>query len=86
MVQSLGNAELKRVRSSDLTSDGGLAKLIESENVNSGMDFSGFLTKNFSNCEQFSSLGNITVIASSCAHTSYTCMCYNFFKTCKLLL
>lgn len=39
------------MRSFDLISDGGLVKLIELENVNGGMDFSGFLIKNFLNCE-----------------------------------
>ena len=86
MVQNLGNAELRRVRGSCLTSEWKLSKLIRLENVNCRMDLSDFQTKGFSNYGQFSSLENITVISSLCVHTSYTYIYSNFSKTCKLIL
>lgn len=48
MVQSLGNAELRRVRSSCLTSEWKLPKLIKPENVTGRMDLNDSQIKTFS--------------------------------------
>lgn len=44
MVQNLGNAELKKVRMSSLTSEQKLLQLIEADNVSGRMDLTYFLT------------------------------------------
>lgn len=80
MVQSLGNAELRRVRSSCVTSEWELPKLIKQVSVNGRMDLNDFQSKTFSNYGQLSYLEDVTVIASLHVHTSYTCMYSNLFK------
>lgn len=44
MVQNLGNAELKKVRISSLTSEQKSLQLIEADDVSGRMDLTGFLT------------------------------------------
>lgn len=58
MVQNLGNAELKKVRISSLTSEQKSLQLIEADNVSGRMDLTGFLTttkktQQLSNYRQF---------------------------------
>lgn len=58
MVQNLGNAELKKVRISSLTSEQKSLQLIEADDVSGRMDLTGFLTttkktQQLSNYRQF---------------------------------
>lgn len=87
MVQSLGNAELRRVRSSCVTSEWELPKLIKQANVNGRMDINDFQRKTFSNYRQLSYLEDVTVITNLRVPTHLTHVCTLIFsKTCKLIL
>ena len=58
MVQNLGNAELKKVRMSSLTSEQKLLQLIEADNVSGRMDLTYFLTTTTKKPNNSQTIGN----------------------------